>query len=48
MCDLTNETLEWQFADEKLSRLLVTSDFTEGDGSGTEAVRLLHTTGGGL
>jgi hypothetical protein len=33
--DLTDQTLEWQLADQKLGRLLVTTDFTESDGSGT-------------
>ena len=31
--DLTDETLEWELADEELGRLLVTTDLTEGDGS---------------
>ena len=37
--------MEWKFADEELSALLVTTDFTESDGSRAEAMRLLHTTG---
>ena len=48
LCDLTNKALEGQLADEELGRLLVAPDFTEGDGSGPEAVRLLDTSGGGL
>lgn len=44
--DLTNKTLEWQLADEELSRLLVATNLTEGDGSWLVAVRLLDTTGG--
>jgi hypothetical protein len=36
-----------ELADEELSRLLVTTDLTESDGSGTVTVRLLDTTGGG-
>ena len=46
--DLTNETLEGELADEQLSGLLVAPNFTEGDSSGPEAVRLLDTAGGGL
>jgi len=33
LSDLTNETLEGEFADEQLSRLLVTTDFTKSDGT---------------
>jgi len=44
LSDLTNETLEGELADQKLSRLLITSDFTESDGSRAESVRLLDTT----
>ena len=46
--NLTNETLEGELADEQLGRLLVATNFTERDGTGPEAVRLLHTTGRGL
>ena len=48
--DFTDEALEGQFADEELSALLVATNFTEGDGTRAEAMRLLHTTGlsGGL
>jgi hypothetical protein len=45
LSDLTNKSLEWKFADEELSALLVLSDFTEGDGSWAIAVWLLDTTG---
>ena len=48
LCDLTYEPLEGELPDEELSRLLVATDFTEGDGSGAETVRLLDTTGRGL
>ena len=44
--DLTNETLEGELADEQLRRLLVATNFTEGDGTRPEAMRLLDTTGG--
>jgi len=36
-----------ELADEELSRLLVSSNFTEGDRSGSVSVRLLDTTSGG-
>lgn len=44
--DFSNQALEGQLADEQLSALLVTSDFTQGDCAGPVSVRLLHTTGG--
>jgi len=31
--DFTNETLEWELADEELGRLLVATDLTESDGT---------------
>ena len=46
--DLTNETLEGELADEQLRGLLVATDFTEGDGTGPEAMGLLDTAGRGL
>ena len=46
--DLTHETLEGQLADKQLSGLLVAPDFTEGDRSGPEAMRLLDTAGRSL
>jgi hypothetical protein len=46
--NLTHKTLEGELSDEELSRLLVTTDLAECNSSGTEAMRLLHTTGGGL
>ncbi len=46
--DFTDETLEGQLANKQLRRLLVPPNFTEGNGTRTEPVRLLHTTGGGL
>ena len=48
LSDFTDKTLEGEFADEELSRLLVPPDFTEGDGSGPEAMGLLDTTSCGL
>jgi hypothetical protein len=44
--DLANESLEWKLSDEKLGRLLVSSNFTEGDGAGSVSVGLLDTSGG--
>ena len=44
--DLTNKTLEGQLADQELSRLLVTTDLTQSDGSGTVTVGLLDSSGG--
>ena len=40
-----DETLEGQFADQELSRLLVTTDFTESDGTGAVTMGLLDTSG---
>jgi hypothetical protein len=39
------QTLEGELANEKLGRLLVTTDLTESDGTRLVAVRLLDTTG---
>ena len=39
--DFSHKSLKRQFADEKLCRLLVLSDLTEGDSTGPESVRLL-------
>ena len=47
LSNLTNKTLEGELANEQLGRLLVATNFTEGDGTGAEAVRLLDTTGRG-
>jgi hypothetical protein len=48
LSNLTNQALEGKFADEEFGGFLVTSDFTEGDGTGPETMGLLHTSGGGL
>ena len=45
LSDFTDKTLEGELADEQLGRLLVATNFTESDGTGPEAVRLLDTTG---
>ena len=42
--DFTDKPLERQFADEKLSRLLVSSDFSKGDGTRSVSVGLLHSS----
>jgi hypothetical protein len=46
--DLTNETLEWEFTDEKFRRLLIPTNLTESDGTRTEPVWLLDATSGSL
>ena len=48
LSDLTNKTLERQFADEEFCRLLVATNLTKSDGTGPEAMRLLDTASGGL
>ena len=44
--DLTDESLEGQFADQELGALLETSDLTESDGAGSESVGSLDAVGG--
>ena len=44
LSDFSHQTLEGQFADEKLSALLVTTDLTESDGAGPVSVGLLHSS----
>ena len=44
--DLTDESLEGEFSNEKLGALLESSDFSESDGSWSESVWLLDSTGG--
>jgi len=46
LCDLADETLEWELADEELGGLLVPADLTESHGTWTVAVRLLDSTCG--
>ena len=41
--DFADEALEGELADEQLGRLLVATDFTEGDGTRPEAMGLLDT-----
>ncbi len=44
--NFSDETLEWQLADEQFGGFLVPPDFTESHGSRPISVGLLHTTGG--
>ena len=46
LSDLTDQTWEWQFADQELSRLLVTTDLTESNGTGTIPMEFLDSSGG--
>jgi histone H3 len=50
LSNLTDQALEGELADQKLGRLLVTTDLTESDGTGLITMGLLDTTGrrGGL
>ena len=48
LSDFTDKPLEGKLSDKKLRGLLVTPDLTEGDGTGTESVRLLDSSSGGL
>ena len=45
--DLTDESLEGELADEELSALLESSDFTESDGARSESVGFLDATSSG-
>ena len=42
--NLTNQPLEGQLPNQQLRRLLVATNFTKGDSSWAETVRLLYTT----
>jgi hypothetical protein len=48
--DFTDKALEWELSDQELSRLLVSSNFSESDGTWSVSVRLLDTSSrwGGL
>ena len=48
MSNFTNKALEWELADQQLSRLLITPNFTKSDGTRAEPVRFLDTTSSGL
>ena len=43
MGDLADQALEGQLADQELSTLLELADLSEGHGTGTETMGLLHT-----
>jgi hypothetical protein len=43
--DLTDQTLEGKLSDEEVGTLLVTTDLTKGDGSGSVSVGLLDSSG---
>jgi hypothetical protein len=47
LSDFTNKTLERELADQKLSGLLVTTDFTKSDSTGSVSVRLLDSSSAG-
>ena len=42
--DFSNESLEWEFSNEELSRFLESSDFSEGNSSWSESVGSLDTS----
>merc|ERR1719351_729241 len=46
LCDLTHESLEGKFADQKLGRLLVPSDLSEGNCPRSVSVGLLDSSSG--
>ena len=48
LSDFTNKTLEWELANEQLGGFLITPNFTKSDGTGTEPMRFLDTSGGSL
>lgn len=45
LSDFSDQALEWQLADQKLGRLLVTTDLSEGDGTGPVTMGFLNSTG---
>jgi len=42
LCDLTNQSLEWQLAQEEVSGLLIASNLTQCNGTRSISVWLLH------
>ena len=44
LCNFTDKTLEWEFANEQVSGLLVATNLAEGNSSRTIATGLLDTT----
>ena len=47
LCNLSDESLEWELSDEKLCGLLILSDLSQGDGTRSVSVGLLDSSGGG-
>ena len=47
MSDFSDESLERKLSDEEISGLLVLSDFSEGNGTGSISMGFLDTTGSG-
>jgi hypothetical protein len=47
MSDFSDESLEGELSNEEISALLVLSDFSKSDGSGSVSVGLLDSSGGG-
>lgn len=46
LCNLSDETLEWQLADEQLGALLVATDLPQGDSARPVTMRFLDAAGG--
>ena len=47
LSDFSDESLEGELSNEELGTLLESSDFTEGNGTWSESMGFLDTTGGG-
>ena len=45
--DFSNQSLERELSQKEISRFLIFSDFSEGNGTGSESVGFLDTSGGG-
>ena len=46
LSNFTDESLEWEFTDQKFSRFLILADFSESHSSGAETVGFLDASGG--
>jgi hypothetical protein len=46
LCNFTNQTLKWQFADQQFGRFLIPTNFTESDSTRTITMWFLDTAGG--
>ena len=44
--NFSDESLEWELSEEEISGLLISSDFSEGDGTWSESVWFFDTTSG--